>query len=418
MKKLYISVLMAFCVLNAFAQSNKENIDLPEGMQASTDSLYRNWLVKQYIKPTKDCGDIDTSPVVSEEVYRQRLKRIPAIIEMPYNAVVRDYIDLYANRLRNRVAFMLTAKNLYMPMIEEALELYNLPNELKYLPIIESAMNPTAVSRQGAVGLWQFMLRTGQAYGLQNNSLMDERRDPLKSSRAAARYLKDLYDIYNDWHLALAAYNCGPGTVNRAIKRAGGKTDFWEIYNLLPRETRGYVPGFIAANYIMTYYCEHNISPMDMTMYPEGTDTIHVNKNLHFRQIADVCDNIDIDLLRALNPELKRDIIPGDTETYALRLPKSLINHYMDKLAVIENSDSNAYIGRREEVEIEDSTPIAVGKATKKKSKSSKSVSHKVKSGENLGSIARKYGTTVAKIRKLNGIKGNNIQAGKRIRVK
>ncbi len=418
MKKLYISVLMAFCVLNAFAQSNKENIDLPEGMQASTDSLYRNWLVKQYIKPTKDCGDIDTSPVVSEEVYRQRLKRIPAIIEMPYNAVVRDYIDLYANRLRNRVAFMLTAKNLYMPMIEEALELYNLPNELKYLPIIESAMNPTAVSRQGAVGLWQFMLRTGQAYGLQNNSLMDERRDPLKSSRAAARYLKDLYDIYNDWHLALAAYNCGPGTVNRAIKRAGGKTDFWEIYNLLPRETRGYVPGFIAANYIMTYYCEHNISPMDMTMYPEGTDTIHVNKNLHFRQIADVCDNIDIDLLRALNPELKRDIIPGDTETYALRLPKSLINHYMDKLAVIENSDSNAYIGRREEVEIEDSTPTVVTKATKKKSKSSKSVSHKVKSGENLGSIARKYGTTVAKIRKLNGIKGNNIQAGKRIRVK
>lgn len=426
MKRIYISFLFACLTLTAVAQQSitvnsskgeQETIDLPEGMQSSMDSLYKSWLAKRYIKASKDCGDFDTAPVVSEEVYRERLKRIPAVIEMPYNSVVRGFIDAYANRLRNKVAFMLTAGNLYMPMIEEALDLYNLPNELKYLPVIESAMNPTATSRQGAVGLWQFMLRTGQSYGLENNSLMDERRDPFKSSRAAARYLKDLYGIYNDWHLVLAAYNCGPGTVNKAIKRAGGKTDYWEIYSYLPRETRGYVPAFIAANYIMTYYCEHHITPMEMDQYPEGTDTVHVHKNIHFNQVVEACKDINIELLRALNPELKRDVIPGNAGAYALRLPKSLIDQYIDNEDSIVSSDSDAYIGRREIVEI-DEAPIESSKSTKKNTRAAGKKSHKVRAGETLSSIAKKHGTTVAKLKRLNGIKGNTIQKGKTLRVK
>lgn len=195
-----------------------------------------------------------------------------------------------------------------MPIFEEALDLYDLPLELKYLPVIESALNPMATSRQGAVGLWQFMLATGKIYGLQVTSLIDERRDPIKSTRAAARYLKDLYDIYHDWNLVLAAYNCGPGTINKAIRRADGEKDFWKLYNYLPKETRGYVPAFIAANYIMTYYCEHNISPLEMKM-PEGTDTIHISRPLNLQQIAAVC-NTNIDELRALNPEFKKTSFP------------------------------------------------------------------------------------------------------------
>ncbi len=198
-------------------------------------------------------------------------------MEMPYNDIVRKFIDMYAGRLRNQVSFMLSACNFYMPIFEEALDAYGLPLELKYLPIIESALNPSAVSRAGASGLWQFMIGTGKIYGLESNSLIDERRDPIKATWAAARYLKEMYDIYGDWNLVIAAYNCGPGTINKAIRRAGGETDYWKIYNLLPKETRGYVPAFIAANYVMTYYCDHNICPME-TNIPASTDTVQVTK--------------------------------------------------------------------------------------------------------------------------------------------
>lgn len=273
---------------------------------------------ENYINLGENCTATSANPEVSDSIYIDRLQRIPAIIEMPYNEVVRKFIDMYATRLRQKVAFMLSANNFYMPIFEEALDLYDLPLELKYLPVIESALNPMATSRQGAVGLWQFMLATGKIYGLQVTSLIDERRDPIKSTRAAARYLKDLYDIYHDWNLVLAAYNCGPGTINKAIRRADGEKDFWKLYNYLPKETRGYVPAFIAANYIMTYYCEHNISPLEMKM-PEGTDTIHISRPLNLQQIAAVC-NTNIDELRALNPEFKKDIIPGNEKPYALRL--------------------------------------------------------------------------------------------------
>ena len=271
MKKLFIGILSFLGFSSLYAQQTEESItirsasgaeeviDLPAGMISETDSLYLDWISKNYINIGENCDPTAANPEVSDSIYMDRLQRIPAIIEMPYNEVVRKFIDMYATRLRQKVAFMLSANNFYMPIFEEALDLYDLPLELKYLPIIESALNPMAASRQGAVGLWQFMLNTGKIYGLKVTSLVDERRDPIKSTRAAARYLKDLYDIYHDWNLVLAAYNCGPGTINKAIRRADGEKDFWALYNYLPKETRGYVPAFIAANYIITYYCEQNI---------------------------------------------------------------------------------------------------------------------------------------------------------------
>lgn len=417
MKKIFIGLLTLLSTSALYAQQTEESItvrsasgtdqviDLPEGMLSTTDSLYLDWISKNYINLGENCTSTATNPVVSDSVYIDRLQRIPAIIEMPYNEVVRKFIDMYATRLREKVAFMLSANNFYMPIFEEALDLYDLPQELKYLPVIESALNPKATSRAGAVGLWQFMLTTGKIYGLKNNSLVDERRDPIKSTRAAVRYLKDLYEIYNDWNLVLAAYNCGPGTINKAIRRAGGEKDFWTLYNYLPKETRGYVPAFIAANYIMTYYCEHNISPMEMRM-PEGTDTIQISKNLHLQQVADVC-KINIDQLRALNPEFKKDIIPGNEEPYALRLPNNMISCFIEHEDSIYNYKPEVYQKRRATVAI--TTP---------KSSSGKAVYHKIRSGETLGGIAAKYGVSVSQLRRLNGIKGSNIRAGKSLRIR
>ena len=388
------------------ADGQKEEIDLPQGMISTTDSLYLDWISKHYINPNENCTMRTENPPVSDSIYMDRLKRIPAIIEMPYNEIVRKFIDMYATRLRQKVAFMLSANNFYMPIFEEALDLYDLPLELKYLPVIESALNPMPTSTQGATGLWQFMLRTGQVYGLKVNSLVDERRDPIKSTRAAARYLKDLYDIYQDWNLVLAAYNCGPGTINKAIRRAGGDKDFWEIYNYLPKETRGYVPAFIAANYIMTYYCEHYISPMEMRM-PESTDTIHVSRPLNLNQVADVC-KINIDELRALNPEFKKDLIPGNEKPYALRLPTNMVSTFIDKEDSIYAYKADTYLTRRSTVAVKNATGTSKGKA----------VYHRIRNGETLGGIAARYGVSINQLRRLNGIKGSNIRAGKSLRIR
>ncbi|MCD7816461.1 MAG: transglycosylase SLT domain-containing protein [Bacteroides sp.] len=422
MKKLVISLLTFISASTLCAQQNEKSItvrtetgeeeiiDLPAGMLSETDSLYLDWISKHYINPAENCVMTQDNPEVSDSAYIARLQRIPAIIEMPYNDIVRKFIDMYAIRLRQKVAFMLSANNFYMPILEEALDLNDLPLELKYLPVIESALNPIATSRQGAVGLWQFMLRTGQLYGLTVNSLVDERRDPIKSTYAAARYLKDLYEIYHDWNLVLAAYNCGPGTINKAIRRAGGETDFWKIYNYLPSETRGYVPAFIAANYIMNYYCEHNISPLEMRL-SEGTDTIHITRNLNLNQVADVC-KINIDELRSLNPEFKKDIIPLSTEPYALRLPNSIISKFLENEDSIYNYKPEIYQTRRTTVKAETQSTSST------KSKSGKAVYHRIRQGDTLGGIAAKYGVSVSQLRRLNGLRGNNIRAGKSLRVR
>lgn len=380
-------------------------MDLPESMESDMDSLYWDWVSKNYIFENEDCQTTSTNPPVNDSIYIERLSRIPAIIEMPYNDAVKKLIESYTTRLRSKVSYMLAATNLYMPIIEEALEAYDLPLELKYLPIIESALNPSALSRRRASGLWQFILSTGKRYGLENNSLVDERRDPIKSTWAAARYLSELYNIYKDWNLALAAYNCGPGNVNKAIRRANGATDYWEIYDFLPRETRGYVPAFIAANYIMNYYCEHGICPMKSEL-PLATDTVHVNKDIHMQQIAAVCD-IEIEQLRSLNPQFKKDIIPGNSKSYALRLPNNKVSLFIEQQDSISAYKANHYLGRRKTVSVKETS-----------SNSSKATYHRIRPGDTLGGIALKYGVSVSQLRRLNGIRGNNIRAGKSLRVR
>jgi membrane-bound lytic murein transglycosylase D len=377
-------------------------------MLADMDSLYWDWQSKNFLSIDENCVTTAANPSISDSVYIDRLSRIPSIIEMPFNDIVKKHIEAYTTRLRNKVSFILAAANFYMPLFEEALDTYDLLLELKYLPIIESALNPTALSRQRASGLWQFMLRTGKIYGLENNSLVDERRDPIKSTWAAARYLKDLYNIYKDWNLVLAAYNCGPGNVNKAIRRAGGTTDYWEIYPFLPKETRGYVPGFIAANYVMHYYCEHGICPLE-TQLPATSDTIHIHKDLNLNQVAGVC-NIDIEQLRSLNPQYKKDIVPGNSKPYVLRLPNNTANQFIELQDSIYAYKANQYLGKRKTVAVKET---ATGKGNSKNA-----TYHKIRRGDTLGGIAARYGTTVSQLRKLNNIKGNNITAGKTIRIR
>ena len=395
---------------------NEETIELPEAMTHDLDSLMNLYLSKKYLTEDEDCQMKDVNPYFGKEVYVDRLSRIPGIIEMPYNEVVQKFIDRYSGRLRHSVSYMLGASNFYMPIFEQALETYQLPLELKYLPVIESALNPTAVSRVGATGLWQFMLATGKMYGLNVNTLVDERRDPIKSSYAAARYLKDLYKVFGDWNLVIAAYNCGPENINKAIKRSNGEKDYWKIYPYLPKETRGYVPAFIAANYIMTYYCEHNICPMNTTL-PEKTDTVMVDRNLHMEQVAAVC-GLEMEQLRTLNPAYRHDVIPGATELACLRLPQTEIGRFLENEDSIYQYKTDSLLARRATVAVTE-TAYKVGKSTKR-SRSSRSRGRTVtiRKGQTLSEIARQNGTTVSKLRRLNGIKGNNIRAGKKLRVR
>ena len=414
-----------------FAQTEKDEIiivtkegendvmDVPVGMTLEVDSLLNLFNSKTYLQ-TEDCNYRDFNPEFSRETYIERLQRIPTIMELPYNEIVQKFIDRYAVRLRRSVSYMLGAANFYMPIFEQALETYNVPLELKYLPVIESALSPKATSRVGAAGLWQFMLATGKQYGLEVNSLVDERRDPIKSSYAAAHYLKDLYKIYGDWSLVIAAYNCGPENINKAIHRAGGERDYWKICPYLPRETRGYVPAFIAANYVMNYYCDHNICPMQ-TQLPVKTDTVVVSRNVTFSQVAAVL-GLSTDLLRSLNPQYRRDVVPGATAPSALRLPVADAVRFIDLQDSIFASTEGAFT-KRMEVEIEQGAYSTKSKKSKRSrtrrgrsSSGSKSVT--VRRGDTLSTIAKRNGTTVAKIRRLNGIRGNNIQAGKKLKVK
>ncbi len=386
--------------------TDNEELALPEGMtQAETDSLLHDWYTRKYITFSEDCDQGKENPVFTKEEYIGRLQRLPNVIEMPYNEVVRKYIDQYSGRLRNTVSLMLGASNFYTPIFEEALEAYGLPLELKYLPVIESALNPKAVSRAGAAGLWQFVITTGKQYGLEVTSLVDERCDPIKASYAAAHYLKDLYDIFGDWTLVIASYNCGPNNVNKAIKRADGEKDYWKIYPYLPKETQGYVPGFIAANYIMNYYCEHNICPVN-TQLPAGTDTITITRDLRMEQINELC-GVPMEELKALNPQYRKTLIPGTARPSTLRMSQQAIGRFLELGDSVYNHRAKELFARRE-------AEVAV--AAKPSNSGARYVT--IRKGDTLGAIAQRNGTTVSKLRRLNGIKGNNIRAGKKIRVR
>ena len=357
-------------------QGNEELIEFPEAMTFDLDSLMGLYMSKTYLS-TGDCNMKDENPTFTPEEYIERLRRMPTIMEMGYNDIVQRFIDRYMGRLRHSVSFMLGAANFYVPIFEEALEAYQVPLELKYLPVIESALNPKAVSRVGATGLWQFMLGTGKQYGLEVNSLVDERRDPVRASYAAARYLRDLYRIFGDWNLVIAAYNCGPGNINKAIHRSGGLKDYWQLYPYLPAETRGYVPAFIAANYAMTYYCEHNICPMS-TRLPLQTDTIVVDRDVHLEQISAVLD-LDIEMLRSLNPQYRRDIVPGTTKKYAIRLPMADTGRFIDMQDSIYSYRATELLTKRAVVDVNDDQPtfrskksVRRGRTTARKSRNAR----------------------------------------------
>lgn len=408
-------------VIKQNGTEHQESIDLPKSMTYPLDSLLSDWKAKNYIDLGKDCSTADINPQFDDSIYIDRLTRIPSVMEMPYNEIVRKFIDMYNGRLRNQVSFMLSASNFYMPIFEEALDAYGLPMELRYLPIIESALNPSAVSRVGASGLWQFMLATGKMYGLDTNSLVDERRDPIKATWAAARYLKELYAIYGDWNLVIASYNCGPGTINKAIRRAGGETDYWKIYHLLPKETRGYVPAFIAANYVMTYYCDHNICPME-TDIPASTDTVQVTKSLHFEQIADLC-GVSMEQLKSLNPQYKKSIIPGESKPYTLRLPQSAISVFIDSQDTLYAHRADELFKNRKTVDIKENAYRVTSRNTASQRSSKASAQkenvtyHKIKNGETLSTIAGKYGVRIKDLQSWNGLRNTNIAAGKRLKI-
>lgn len=423
-----------FTDVDATTNVNAESFDMPEGMLISDDEL-----MKDYTNSTNLTEGTTVSRVLSydDSVLVDRLSRIPTTIEMPLNDVTRKYIDTYSNRMRSSVAIMLGSANFYNPIFEEALERYGLPLELRYLPVIESALRPSATSHAGAAGLWQFMIGTGKRYGLEVNTLVDERRDPIKSSEAAAHYLSDLYDMFGDWSLAIAAYNCGEGNVQKAITRTGNQegADFWSIYNRLPRETRGYVPAFIAATYIMNYYCEHGIVPHEASL-PLESDTVIVLHEVTFAQIASKC-NVTVDELRAINPQYRKDIIPAN---YTLRLPAGSIEDFLlyeDSIygtkAIAGTFVSSTRRTFTDDVETsvqpETTTSTRNTRTTNRRtrstrnSRSSRSTrqttrSVAVKTGDTLSGIAKKNGTTVAKLRQMNGIKGNIIRPGQKIRVK
>ncbi len=382
--------------------------ELPEGMTANIDSLMSGWQARHLLK-SLDCQTEGWEFIkTSDTVYAERLRDIPSIIDMPYNSMVRQCIDRYATRNRSLVSYMLGIAEFYMPMIEAEIDKHNMPHELKYLPVIESALNPKAVSRAGAKGLWQFMFATGKLYGLKSNNYIDDRFDPLKATHAGLNYLRDLYNFFNRWDLAIAAYNCGPGNVKKAILRSGGKTDFWEIYRYLPRETRGYLPALIAANYIMTYHEEHGICPMEPAL-PIGTDTLHIRKNLHFKQIEKYCD-INIEDIRALNPQYIKDIIPGEAERYVVRLTNDAISRFITYEDSIYNYNKEEFFPNSNIAKmLKEAKANDDGRGTLKY--------HKIRNGETLGSIARKYRVTVKQIMKWNNMRNTKIRAGKRLKI-
>lgn len=346
-------------------------------------------------------------PTYSADVYQKRMDKIQTQIPLCYNSMVKDYIDMYAIRKRGLTERVMGLSNLYFPMYEQVLDQQGLPVEFKYLSIVESALNPMAVSHCGATGLWQFMLATGKLYNLKINSMIDERRDPEKSTYAACQYFKDMYAIYNDWLLVIAAYNCGAGNVNKAIARSGGKRTFWEICDYLPKETRGYVPAFIAVTYLMSYPAEHNLSPVTPALTYFEADTVMVDQKVSLKSIADAT-NTPLEMIQYLNPIYKRGIVPDADEPMVVKLPSNKINAYLANLSSIYKPADDSYtatFASNGKVDIEPSNGDLIKKT------------HKVKSGEHLQNIANRYSCSVNELKKWNRLKSNRLMAGQRLTV-
>lgn len=376
----------------------------PEDYTAEvSDSLLNIWYTHKMAAEDEVEYDMDSVKFesnVPDEVYIERISRMNSFISLPYNEIVKNYIILYSEKMPSKMANILGLCQYYMPMFEEIFNRYDLPEELKAMAVIESAMNPLAVSRAGAKGMWQFMYSTAKIYGLHIDSFVDERMDPVKSAEAAAQYLQDSYEIFGDWNLAIASYNCGAGNVNKAIRRSGGKRAFWDIWPYLPRETRGYVPAFVGALYTMTYYKEHGIRPEVIEM-PAHVDTFKISRKLHLKQVADLT-GAPLEELKNLNPQYRHEIIPGDSREYILRLPYNFTNSF------IENEDS-VYVHKKDEY----FNPVTLKKI--QDGGDGERIVYRVKSGDYLGRIASRHRCTVAQIKRWNNLKSNNIRVGQRL---
>jgi membrane-bound lytic murein transglycosylase D len=400
-------IVLVFVVIfgpgQLYAQNYTESTQPDDPIAAMLDSLERlNYFEKGYVKPSKNSKyhfAADSVPRYDDMVYESRLAKLDAQspFDLVYNDAVRGYIELYAVRKRELVSRMMALSQFYFPLFEQVLDKYNLPLELKYLAICESALNPNAKSHAGAMGLWQFMYPTGKMYKLNVTSYVDERCDPYKSTIAAAEYLKFLYSMFGDWEMVLAAYNGGPGTVSRAIKRSGGKKTYWEIRPYLPRETQGYVPAFIAVNYVMNYTVEHNL----YSGIPKKTffqvDTVHVRQQVSFQQVSEVLD-VPMDDLKNLNPWYKKQVIPVSPsgDPYTLVLPT-------DKISGFITNELAIYNYKKEE---KDAELLAAQQVSK---------SHLVKKGEHLSTIATKYNCTISELQAWNNLKTLKVYPGQRL---
>ena len=410
-----ILIIFFFAVLKANAASDVDTIIIKsdnssDRIARDLDSLVNTWYVKIAIKNNLGEYQGDTIPLqCPDSVYVKRLSKINSIISLPFNNIIRNHIEVYTIRQREKFSAVLGLRDYYFPMIEDVFDSYGLPAELKYMAVIESALNPGVVNRRsGATGLWQFMYSTGRMYGLTINSVVDERRDPLKATHAAARYIKDLYQIYNDWILVIAAYNCGPGNVNKAIKRSGNKKDYWGIYYKLPRETRGYIPQYIAAAYAVNYFAEHNIVPLPLNI-PVATDTIMVNKDIHLAQISEVL-GIPLGELYALNPQYKTGFVPGSSKPQTLTLPMNHLGDFINLNDTIRQYKPDLYLSKS--TLIADPTRSSyISTDIKGKTK----LIYTVKDRDNIGFVSEWYKVGLSDLRNWNNINRNNIRVGQKL---
>ncbi len=404
----------------AFLKVNPVDVrwDLNDSIQpefkSNLDKLVNAWYAENSIKTTAYNGPKPkyVKEKLADSVYIKRLQSIPSMFDLSYNKIVRNYIELYTQRRRNQVELMMGMSEYYFPIFEEILDREGLPQELKYLPIIESALNPKALSRAGASGLWQFMYATGKQYKLEVNSFVDDRRDPIKASYAAAKFLKDLYKMYGNWPLVIAAYNCGPGNVNKAIRRSGGKKNYWDIYYRLPKETRGYVPAFIAALYSFNFHEEHGLYPRP-NKFPEVCDTIMIKEQLHFDQIAKFT-NVSKAKLRELNPQYRADIIPAFSKPYSLKLPFESALNFIDNQDSISSYKKEYYFNLKDKLaNPRDRYQKFAHAVPKGKSK----VYYKVKSGDAVGLIASWFHVRTSDLRYWNNVRRNMIRVGQKLAI-
>ncbi len=419
------SALLSICFVILVSMSTvcaqePSNVSTPDATTVTSqysdsyDSLLNSYYLRRYAHHklhSTGSFSLEEFDQLPDSVIENRLRSMHNVVPMTMNSIVRQYIRLYLRLMSHRLDLTLMQQELYFPMFEETLDRYGVPVEIKYLTIVESALNPKATSRVGAAGLWQFMYGTGKLYDLEVNSVLDERRDAYKSTVAAARFLKDLYNIFGDWQLAIAAYNCGAGNINKAIARSGGKRDFWGIYNHLPRETRGYIPAYIAATYVMNFYHEHGLRPNKLET-PVRTDTVMLTRDVLFCYISQQT-GVEMEALRDLNPQYRVDYIPASSGMYSLTLPTSALDSFISGLDSIYTRTSDSL--QRRPIRIEPSRGGTVKGA--KSSKGGSGQYYTVRKGDTLSSISRRYGVSVQSIKKKNGLRSDQIRVGQKLKI-